>query len=73
MNLRQRFGKRLKELRLRQSLTQVELAEKISASASFISAIERGIDAPSFETLEALSEALNIEIFEFFYFTEDRK
>lgn len=41
------------------SLKQSQMAEKIDVSAEMISRIERGQTAPSFKTIEKLSEALS--------------
>ena len=60
--LRKKFGKRVRELRINLNLTQEELAANSNISVDFISLIERGINAPSFETLEALARALHVEV-----------
>ena len=44
------------------------LAERIATSVHFVSLIERGVNAPSFETIESLAAALRIEIKELFDF-----
>jgi len=64
--LRVRFGKRLKELRMSKGLTQEQLAEKAGVSADFISLIERGYRAPSFETIQMLAKALQVQESSFF-------
>ncbi len=40
----------------------------LEVSIEFISNMERGINAPSFETLEKLSVALDLPVSEFFNF-----
>lgn len=67
--LRKKFGIRLKELRKKKGFTQVELAKRVGLSASFISNVERGINSPSFENLESISEVLEVDIQELFIFT----
>jgi transcriptional regulator with XRE-family HTH domain len=57
---RYRFGRRLRHIRRTQDMTQEQLAEAIGVSVRFLSNIERGINAPSFETLEKLIEALQV-------------
>ena len=52
-------------------MTQESLAELTGLSVEFISYIERGIHAPSFDTLEKLSEALKVSFSELFNFAED--
>lgn len=69
-SLRLHFGKRLRKLRRRKDLTQERLAEVLDVSVEFISNMERGINAPSFETLEKLSGALDLPVSEFFTFND---
>lgn len=66
--LRVRFGNRLRELRKAADLTQEQLSEKAGISIDFIGMMERGIRSPSPETLEKLSEALNVDIATFYSF-----
>lgn len=68
--LRLRFGKRIRELRALKGLTQEELAEAVGVSTDFISLIERGQRAPSFENLERLAEALGVNVAGLFDFQE---
>jgi transcriptional regulator with XRE-family HTH domain len=66
------FGKRLRRLRRQADFTQEQLAERVGVSVEFISNMERGINAPSFETLEKLGVSLDIKVSELFEFqTED--
>lgn len=66
--LRTQFAKRLKMLRLTKGLTQAELAKAAKLSTSFVSNLERGINAPSFENLEGIAEALGITVKDLFDF-----
>jgi transcriptional regulator with XRE-family HTH domain len=68
--LRALFGRRLQYLRKQKNITQEQLAEAIGVSVDLISNIERGVNAPSFKTIEKLSEALNIPPKELFDFSE---
>lgn len=61
MNLKQRLGNNIKQLRLSNSLTQEELAEKINLSAKSLSQIELGNNFVSAETLEKICSAINIK------------
>lgn len=66
--LRAQFGQRLRYLRRQLNLTQEQLAEATGISVDMISNIERGINAPSFETIEKLAKVLKIlpkELFNF--------
>jgi transcriptional regulator with XRE-family HTH domain len=53
--LRKKFGQRLREIRVQRAMTQEHFAETLDISVDFLSLIERGINAPSFETLERIS------------------
>lgn len=70
-DLRRQFGKKLQTLRRKSGLTQEKLAEATSISVDFLSLVERGVNAPSFENLEKLSKALGIQVRELFDFDED--
>jgi len=67
-DLRKKFGKRLQTLRRQAGLTQEQLAEATQISVDFLSLVERGINAPSFENLEKLAKALGIPVRELFNF-----
>jgi len=66
--LRRQFAKRLKTLRVEKQLTQEELAKMTGLSTSFISSLERGVDAPSFESLESIAKALGVPVKDLFDF-----
>lgn len=66
--LRILFGKRLRALRRANDMTQENLAEKIGVSVEFISNVERGINAPSFETLEKIAIVLKTKYKDLFDF-----
>lgn len=65
-SLRKRVGRNLRSIRVEKGLTQEELAEQIGLTVESISNIERGIQAPSFNTLEALENALDTPVWKFF-------
>jgi len=69
-NLRVTFGKNLRRVRRQKDLTQEQLAEAAEISIEFLSNIERGINAPSFETIQKLSKVLGVPASVFF---EDAK
>ena len=66
--LRLKFGKRLRFLRRARDMTQTQLAEEAGISVNFVSLIERGEFAPSFETLDALAIALKVSVRDLFDF-----
>ncbi|MCO5131353.1 MAG: helix-turn-helix domain-containing protein [Xanthobacteraceae bacterium] len=66
MSLATVFGTNLRHHRKAKHLTQAQLAEKASLSTEMVSKIERGIAAPSFTTVEKLSEILDVPEVVFF-------
>ncbi len=64
--LRNRVGKRLRQIRRAKDLTQEQLAAAVGVSVKFIGNIERGTSAPSFETIEKIAEVLEVDASEFF-------
>lgn len=66
--LQKQFGKRLKSLRVIKGISQQQLAQSAGLSTSFISGIERGLYAPSFETIEKISKTLQLSIKDLFDF-----
>jgi transcriptional regulator with XRE-family HTH domain len=65
-SLRIQFGQRLRALRRERGLTQEQLAELTKLSVDFISLVERGVNAPSFETIEQLAKSLKVKVVELF-------
>jgi len=70
--LREKFGQRVRRLRGERDLTQEQLAERAGISVDFLSLIERGKNAPSFENLDELADALEVTVAELFRFEGDR-
>jgi len=71
--LREQFGSRLRSIRSRRGLTQEEFAELVGVSVDFLSLNERGVNAPSFETLEQLAARLGVSVAYLFTFEEVTK
>jgi transcriptional regulator with XRE-family HTH domain len=67
-SLRQEFGKHLRAIRQERQLTQEEFAELVGISVDFLSLIERGINAPSFEVLGQMSKNLRMPVRDLFDF-----
>jgi len=65
------FGRRIRVLRKRKGMTQEQLAEAADISVDFLSLMERGVNAPSFATLERLADALGVPAKELFEFSEN--
>ena len=60
--LRKEFGDRLRTLRLERNMSQERFAEFVGISVDFLSLIERGINAPSFETIEHIGKRLRLPV-----------
>ena len=73
LSLRRQFGIRLKVIRLERKLTQEQFAELIGISVDFLSLIERGRNAPSFEVLERMGGKLHVPVRELFDFRRPAK
>jgi transcriptional regulator with XRE-family HTH domain len=69
--LRKQFGKKLRSVRKRLGKTQEEFAEILDISVDFLSLIERGLNAPSFESIEAFSITLGIPVRDLFDFSPE--
>jgi transcriptional regulator with XRE-family HTH domain len=70
--LRTRFGKRLRTLRRERDITQERFAELAEISVDFLSLVERGINGPSFDTLDRMAKALRVPVRDLFDFVEKR-
>ena len=54
------FGNALKTLRLREDMTQAQLAQKLSLTKSVISAYETGLRLPSYDVLIQIAKIFNV-------------
>ena len=66
--LRQKFGRRLRQIRAQRRMTQEQFAEMLGVSVDFLSLIERGRNAPSFETLDTMAKRLRVCVADLFNF-----
>lgn len=66
------FGEVLQELRLRQGLTQDQLAERAFTERSHISALERAEKGPALATIFSLAAGLGISAGDFISQVEQR-
>jgi len=57
-----KFNNILKSLRIREGLTQDDLAKKLGVSRSTISMYERGEREPELEVLEAIADFFNVDM-----------
>ena len=54
------FGNTLKPLRLKENMTQAQLAKKIGVTKSVISAYETGLRLPSYDILISIAKIFNV-------------
>jgi transcriptional regulator with XRE-family HTH domain len=71
-SLRKAFGARLRHIRRARDLSQERFAEVLGISVDFLSLIERGINSPSFDTLEQIAECLRVPVKDLFDFPQKR-
>ena len=62
LNLRQAFGRRLKELRKAKGWTQKELANRLAIRYSHLNKYESGMHAPPFEKLIQLADIFDVSL-----------
>lgn len=62
-DIREIFRKNLRYYRLKNKLTQEDLAEKVDLTDKYISDLERGEFSPSLEKLDKIAEAFDIETY----------
>lgn len=67
------FGKRIKDLRMKQHITQEELSFRSGVSRSHIGMIEKGLRDISLNCIFKLSRALKVPISEIFNFDDLNK
>lgn len=63
-----RFGQRIKEIRLKQNISQEELSFRSGLSKNYISDVERGTRNISLKSIEKIAEGFSINIKELFEF-----
>ena len=64
--LRQKFGSRVKELRLASGLSHAAFADKCGFARSYMSRVERGGANPSLDAIETLAGGLKVRVAELF-------
>ncbi len=68
-----KIGEKIRRLRIQNSLTQEELAERSELTKGFISQLERDLTSPSIATLVDILEGLGTNLQEFFNETVEEK
>ncbi|NLC66256.1 MAG: helix-turn-helix domain-containing protein [Clostridium sp.] len=67
------IGNKIKEIRVKNDLTQEELADRCEITKGYISQIERNITSPSIQTLIDILEALGTGLKDFFSDNKEEK
>lgn len=67
LTVQQRFGKRVRDLRVQRGWTQEQLGEKAGKHWTYIGGIERGTRNPTIEVVEAIAHALEVPIADLFH------
>lgn len=67
------IGEKIKRIRVKNSLTQEELADRCELTKGFISQVERDLTSPSITTLIDILEGLGTNLKDFFSDTVDEK
>ena len=66
MDIKEMIGARIAKIRSKKGMTQEKLADKMGISSKYLSSIERGKENPTLKTFISMSEALNVDLGEFF-------
>jgi len=61
-NISKQFGRKVREIRLKQGLSQGDVARKLNLHRSYISGIERGVRNPSLKVVQKIAKALEVKV-----------
>lgn len=61
-DISKQFGKTVRNVRLKQGLSQGDVAKRLNLHRSYISGIERGIRNPSLKVIQKIAKALRVKI-----------
>jgi len=67
-SIKEKFGTRVKKLRLKNKLSQLQLAQKSQLDLTTINEIENGNREPMLRTIWRIASALNVTLSELFNF-----
>ncbi len=62
MDIAAKFGKRVREIRLKKKMSQGDLAKILGVHPNYISGIERGQENMSLRSIERLAKGLGLKI-----------
>jgi transcriptional regulator with XRE-family HTH domain len=66
MNIQEKFGKRIKELRLKKNISQEALAHLADLDRTYMTSVENGKRNISIQNIEKIIKALGISVADFF-------
>lgn len=61
-DISKKFGKKVREIRLKKKLSQGGVAKILKVHRSYVSGIERGVRNPSLKVIERIANALGVDI-----------
>ena len=70
MNIKEKFGRRVRVLRLEKGWSQMELGFRADVNRNYLSDLERGKRNVSLMIIERIAIALEVEIWELFMFKD---
>lgn len=73
MDIKQKVGQRIRELRKKLDLSQEALAYEAEVDRTYVTDVENGRRNVSLEILEKLIKALKVSVFEFFNSAQFKK
>jgi len=59
-DISKQFGQRARAIRLKQGLSQGDVAKRMNVHRSYISSIERGVRNPSLKVIQRIAKALEV-------------
>ncbi len=70
VSIRVFLGRRIREIRRAQGVSQEELAHRSGLDRSYVGCVERGERNVSIDNIAALAQALNVQVFELLTFPD---
>lgn len=68
MDTSKKIGDKIKEIRKKKKLTQVEVAQKAGIHFNYFARLERGEVNPSIQTIESIANALKVKSSDILFF-----
>ena len=61
-DISKQFGKKVREVRLKQGLSQGDVSRRLNLHRSYVSGIERGVRNPSLKVVQKIAKALEVKV-----------